>query len=180
MSDSAELRRSVDITLSRSVSTALDVMLTTGGSGFAGGFAGLATAVTSTVYTALVDAISESVANMQIAGFSPDVVSMNPLDWLAINVAKTTTGEYLSGAYLGPMLLELRGLRVVLSPTVAVGKALVIDSTHAEILMVDSFAVEVGYVGDDFTNNLCTLLGELRVIPVFRTVGAMRLITPKA
>ena len=180
MNDSSELRRAVDTTLTRSVNTALDVMLTTGGTGFAGGFATLATAYTSLVYTALVDAISEGVATMQVAGFAPNVVALSPADWLAITVMKATGGEYLSGAYLGAMPSEMRGLRVVLSPSVATGKALLIDSTHAELKIVDNFTVEVGYVGDDFTNNLATILGEMRVIPVFRTVGAMRLITPKA
>jgi hypothetical protein len=179
MNDSAELRRAVDTTLTRSVNTALDVALTTGGNGFAGGFAALATAYTSLVYTALVDAISEGVATMQTAGFAPDVVAVSPADWLAITVMKSTTGEYLSGAYLGAMPAEMRGLRVVLSPSVAAGKALLIDSTHTELLVVDGFMVEVGYVGDDFTNNLATILGEMRAIPVFRTVGSARLITPK-
>jgi hypothetical protein len=180
MNDSAELRRAVDTTLARSVNTALDVALTTGATGFTGGFAGLATAYTSLVYTALVDAISEGVATMQVAGFAPNVVAVSPADWLAITVMKSTTGEYLSGAYLGAMPSEMRGLRVVLSPTVATGKALLMDSAHAELLIVDGFTVEVGYVGDDFTNNLATLLGEMRAIPVFRTAGSMRLITPKA
>lgn len=180
MSDSQELRRAVDNTLSRSVNSALDVALTTGGTGFAGGFAALATASTSLVYTALVDAISEGVAVMQTAGFVPDVVAVSPADWLAITVMKSTTGEYLSGAYLGAMPAEMRGLRVVLSPSVATGKALLVDSMHAELLIVDNFTVEVGYVNDDFTNNLCTILGEMRVVPIFRSAGAMRLITPKA
>lgn len=181
MSDSAELRRAVDTTLFRSVNSALDVALTTGGTGFAGGFAGLATAYTSLVYTALVDSISEGVATMQTAGFAPDVVAVSPADWLAVVVAKGTANDhYLSGNYLGALPAEMRGLRVVLSPTVATGKALLIDSMHCELQVVDGFTVEVGYVGDDFTNNLATLLGEMRVIPVFRTVGAMRLITPKA
>ena len=180
MSDSAELRRAVDRTLSRSVNTALDAVLTTGGTGFAGGFAALATASTSLVYTALVDAISEGVATMQTAGFAPDVVAVSPADWLAVTVMKDSTGQYLSGAYLGRMPSEMRGLRVVLSPTVATGKAILVDSLHCELQVVDSFTVEVGYINDDFTNNLCTILGEMRAIPVFRTVGAMRLITAKA
>ena len=181
MGDSAELKRAVDTTLNRSVNTALDVALTTGGTGFAGGFAGLATAYTSLVYTALVDAISEGVATMQTAGFAPDVVAVSPADWLAITVAKGTANDhYMSGNYLGSLPSAMRGLRVVLSPTVATGKAMLIDSLHCELQVVDQFTVEVGYVGDDFTNNLCTILGETRVIPVFRTVGAMGLITPKA
>lgn len=180
LTDSGELKSAIDNHLRRSVNSALDVALTTGGTGFAGGFAGLATAYTSLVYTALVDAISEGVATMQAAGFAPDTVAVSPADWLSVAVMKSTTGEYLSGAYLGAMPSEMRGLRVVLSPTVATGKALLFDSLHCELQVVDQFTVEVGYENTDFTSNLVTILGETRVIPVFRSVGAMRLLTPKA
>jgi hypothetical protein len=180
MSDSAELRRAVDTTLARSVNLALDVALTTGGTGFAGGFVALATASTSLVYSSLIDAISEGVSAMQSAGFSPSTVALSPADWLAATVMKSTTGEYLSGAFLGTLPAAMRGLKVVLSPTIAAGKALLIDSANVELLVVDAFTIEVAYSGDDFTNNLVTILGETRVIPVMRAVGAMRLITPKA
>ncbi|ABD70549.1 hypothetical protein Rfer_2837 [Rhodoferax ferrireducens T118] len=181
LTDSAELKRSVDITLSRSVGTALDVALVNGATGFAGGFESLATAYTSLVYTALVDAISEGVATMQAAGFNPDVVAVAPADWLAVVVAKGTANDhYLSGNYLGAMPSEMRGLRVVLSPSVDAGKALLLDSAHSELLVVDNFSVQIGYENDDFTKNLVSILGEMRVIPVFRTVGSARLITPKA
>jgi hypothetical protein len=181
MTDSAELKRAIDTTLTRSVNTALDVALTTGGTGFTGGFTALASVSTSLVYDTLVDAISEAVATMQVEGFNPDVVSVNPNDWLAIVVAKGTANDhYLSGNYLGSLPIEMRGLRVVLSPTVAVGTALLIDSAHAELLIVDGFSIEVGYVADDFTENMVTVLGEMRAIPLFRSVGAMRLVTPAA
>lgn len=88
--------------------------------------------------------------------------------------------HYLSGNYLGAMPQEMRGLRVVLSPSVAAGKALLIDSSHFELLVVDDFSVEIAYDGNDFTKNLVTMLGELRAIPIFLTTGAARLITPKA
>jgi hypothetical protein len=181
LSDSAELKRAVDITLSRSVQTALDVALVNGATGFAGGFETLATAYTSLLYTGMADAVSEGVATMQTAGFNPDVVAVNPADWLAVVVAKGTANDhYLSGNYLGAMPIEMRGLRVVLSPSVDAGKALLMDSTHSELLVADGFSIEVAYDGNDFTNNLVTVLGEVRVIPVYRTVGSARLITPKA
>ncbi len=181
LSDSQELARAVETVLLRSVNTALDSVLVQGSVApvFAG-FAPLATAATSLVYTALVDATSEGVAAMQVAGFSPDVVALNPADWLALNVAKGTDGQYLSGSYLAPMPSEMRGLRVVISPSVAAGKSLLIDSSHSELLIVDRFSVEVGTDGNDFTKNLATLLGEMRVVPIFRTVGSARIITPKA
>ncbi|WPC65674.1 phage major capsid protein [Rhodoferax ferrireducens] len=180
LSDSSELKRSVDITLSRSVGTALDVALVNGAVGFAGGFETLATASTSLIYTGLVDAISEGVSVMQTAGFNPNVAALNPVDWLAILVAKGTANDhYLSGNYLGAMPSEMRGLKVILSPSVDAGKALLLDSAHSELLIVNNFTVEIGYVNADFTSNLVSILGEMRVIPVFRTVGSAMLITPK-
>lgn len=180
INDQSELRRAVEVTLNRSVATALDAALVNGATGFTG-FEGLATAYTSLVYTSLVDAISEGVSTMQTAGFSPDVVALNPADWLAITTAKGTANDhYLSGSYLAQIEPVLRGLRVVLSPSIDAGKGLVMDSTHSELLIVEDFTVEVGYAGDDFIKNLAVLLGEMRVIPVFRTVGSARLITPKA
>jgi HK97 family phage major capsid protein len=182
LSDSAELKRAVEVTLARSVASALDAALVNGVAAPAfGGFETLATSYTSLVYTALVDAISEGVATMQTSGFVPDVVALNPADWLAIATAKGTANDhYLSGNYLGAMPMEMRGLRVVLSPSVDAGKGLVIDSTHSELLVADNFTVEIGYSGTQFVQNLATVLGEMRVIPVFRTTGSARLITPKA
>jgi hypothetical protein len=181
LNDSDELRRAVEITLNRSVGVALDAALVNGvvAPAFTG-FEALATASTSAVYTALPDAVSEGVATMQVAGFNPDVVALNPADWLAITVATGTSNDhYLSGSYLGLMPMQMRGLRVVLSPSVNAGTALVMDSTHSELLVVDAFSVEIGFVDQDFTKNLVTILGEMRVIPVFRSVGAARLIPPK-
>lgn len=60
------------------------------------------------------------------------------------------------------------------------GKVMVIDNSHLELLVVDNMTVEVGYENDDFTKNIATILGEMRVIPTFRANGAVRLITPKA
>jgi hypothetical protein len=181
MNDSAALARAVETTLRRSVDTALDVALVNGATGFTGGIETLATAYTSLVYQTMADAVSEGVATMQSSGFNPDVVALSPADWLAVVVKKGTANDhYLSGNYLGAMPQEMRGLRVVLSPSVDTGKALLIDSTHVELLIVDGFSVELAYDGNDFTKNLVTMLGELRVIPIFLTVGAARLITPKA
>lgn len=180
-SDRRELVAAIDNILMREVFISADVLLTNGGTDFSGGFEGLATTYTSLVYTALVDAISEGVATMQLAGFAPDVVVLNPTDWLAITVAKGTSNDhYLSGSYLGALPMEMRTLRVVLSPSIDAGKALLMDSAHSELGVVDQFTVEIAYSSDDFEKNLATMRGEMRVIPVMRTAGSLRFITPKA
>lgn len=181
LGDSAELAMAIDVTLKRSIAAALDTLLNTGTWGGANGLLAHATAYTSLVYTGLADAISEGVATMQTAGFAPNVVAMTPADWLAIVTAKASgSGEYLSGAYLSALPETLRSMRIVLSPTVTSGKALLLDSAHVEMLVCEDMAVEIGTDSDDFTKNIRTILGEMRVIPTFRAVGAARLITPKA
>jgi len=182
LNDSNELRAAVDVTLVRSCATALDAALMAGNVTPAfSGLLTLATAYTSLVYTAMWDAASEAVATMQVAGFQPDTVLLSPADWLAVQTAiNPTSDDYYSGSYLAPLAESLRGLRVVVSPSMTTGKVMVVDSAHIEMLAVDNFSVEVGYENDDFTKNIATLLGEMRVIPVYRATGAARLITPKA
>lgn len=181
LTDSQELQRAIDVTLRRSIAGALDTLLQSGTWGGAAGLLAHATSYTSLVYTGLADAASEAVATMQTAGFVPDTVILTPADWLAITTAKASgSGEYLSGAYLAPLPELLRGMRVVLSPACTAGKIMVADSSQLELLVVDDLTVEIGTDNDDFTKNVRTILGELRAIPAFRAVGAVRLITPKA
>ena len=178
LNDQSELTRAIDVTLRRSIAKALDTALNSGTWGGAAGLLAHATAYTSLVYTGLADAASEGVAQMQEAGFMPDTVVLKPADWLAITTAIASgSGEYLSGPYLAPLPELLRGLKVVLSPAMTAGKVMVVDSSQLELLIVEDLAVEVGTAGDDFTKNVRTILGEMRVIPTFRSVGAARLIT---
>lgn len=180
LNDAAELEQAIDVTLRRSVAMATDALIVAG-SGTWAGLASLGTAYTSLLYTNLADAASEAVATMQEAGFNPDVVAMRPSDWLALQVARGTANDhYLAGSYLAPLPERMRGLRVVLSPSITAGTCHVIDSSQCDLLVVEGFTVEIGTDGDDFTKNLRTILGEARVIPTFRAVGAVRVITPKA
>ena len=148
LGDSAELKYAVEVTLARSIAAAMDDALIKGTTTPAwAGLKPLAIArPPSLIYGCMVDAISEGVSSMQIAGFNPDVVS---------------------------------GLRVILSASLAVGEALVLDSAHTEIQLVDGLKIEVGTQNDQFVKNLVTVLGEMRIIPVFRTVGSAVIVNPK-
>jgi hypothetical protein len=97
-----------------------------------------------------------------------------PRLYLLVLMAMTT------GARRGELPMTLRGLKVVLSPTVSSGKALLLDNAHIELLVAEDLTIEIGTDADDFTRNVRTILGEMRVIPTFRATGAARLITPKA
>ena len=181
LNDSDELKRAIDTTISDSVSRALNEMLLNGSVTPAfGGFNTLGTSFTSLTYTLRADAIAEGISDMQGVGFVPDTLVMSPEGWLAITTQKGSDGHYMTGNYLGETSYIFQGLRVVLAPGIPAGKSMIVDSRHSDLLVVDGFSIELGYTGSQFTENMITILGECRVIPVFRSDGSIRLITPKA
>lgn len=178
-----ELASVIDTHLSNKVLSALDDVLIDGTAVVSWPFDGLealAVDYTSATYTLLHDAIVESAAHMRWVGYEPNMVVLNPMSFLGIALAKDTTGQYLSGAYMGELPAILHGMQVLFSSAVAVGKALVIDGRYIELLVSNDMSVLFAYTGDDFTKNLVTARGEVAVIPVVRDVNALNLVTPKA
>lgn len=179
LADSAQLANGVNVTLARSIAAKLDDVLWNGVAGGFDGYADLATLHEST-FDMLPDAISEAVAVMQVAGFSPDCVALHPTTWTAIVTARGETNDaYLSGNYLGEQAMTLRGLRVVISASVPASRALLLDSSQSEILVVQNPQLEIGYSGDQFSRNLCSALLEIRAIPVFKAVGSAMYVVPQ-
>ncbi len=180
MSDSVELKRAVETTLARSCAAALDTALYSGSVSPAwAGFGALSTTLDSD-FTTLADAVSDVVGVMQLGGFMPDVVCVSPQSWVQIMTLRADSGSglYLSGNYLGMTEPLLRGLRVVMSNSVPLGSALVIDSTHCELVSVQNPVIEFGTINDQFSRNEISCLLEFRVAPVFRTLGCAVLATP--
>ncbi len=95
---------------------------------------------------------------------------LNPTDWARIELTKDTTGRYIIGNPQGTIGPTLWGLPVVATQAIAVDKFL----TGAFRLGAQLFdrwdaRVEVGYVNDDFTRNLVTILAEERLaLAVYR------------
>ncbi len=184
LDDYAELRQQVGAALTEAVQRAMDAMLIGGGAGFTGGLNALATNHVSAVYTRLADAVSEAQMTMIEDGFVPRSVAMRPSSWLGVQLATGgADGLYLAGGYgtgyLDPMPSGLRGLNVALSPAATAGKALLIDPAHVELLDFGSINVIAAMAGNDLTENKLTVLCETRVVPVVRSVKALRLVTPK-
>lgn len=95
---------------------------------------------------------------------------MNPIDWAWIETLKDSTGRYIIGNPQGSIVKTLWGLPVVETQAMAQDKFL----TGAFRLGAQLFdrwdaRVEVGYVNDDFTKNLVTILAEERLaLAVYR------------
>ncbi|MGV0878059.1 phage major capsid protein [Martelella sp. FLE1502] len=95
---------------------------------------------------------------------------LNPIDWTGIEMLKDADGRYIIGNPQGTATPTLWNLPVVSTQAQQQGKFL----TGAFRLGAQLFdrwdaRIEVGYVNDDFTKNLVTILGEERLaLAVYR------------
>lgn len=106
------------------------------------------------------------VAMAQIAGenFSANYIIMNPVDLAAMELTKTSTGEYTLPMFV-PMadgITRVQSVPVVANTGVASGDYLVGDFTKSNLRMREDLNIQVGYINDDFTRNMMTVLCEAR------------------
>lgn len=124
------------------------------------------TAYTATSDDLLVDAINRIKYTMWAAGNMPDTVIVNPADWGAMERTRegANSGTYLYGMPGMNAGMNPFGLNVVLSQYLQAGKVIVARMVDSAVLYNRSGAVvEMGYVGNDFTNNLITIRAEERL-----------------
>lgn len=179
--DSSQLANAVDVNLRRAAALKLDDALVNGvvAPVFAG-LLSLADAVTSS-FVLLPDAISEASAEMAEEGFVSDVVIISPSTWVNTIAARADsgTGEYLvQNGFLNGAEPMIRGHRVVMSSTVPSGMALVCDSAYLELGMSQMPTIDVGLADDDFLKNQMRMRVDLRVIPMIKATGAVKLAVP--
>lgn len=95
---------------------------------------------------------------------------MNPIDWAFIETLKDSEGRYIIGNPQGTASPTLWSLPVVTTQAIAVDKFLTgAFKLGAQVFDRWDARVETGYVNDDFTKNLVTILAEERVaLAVYR------------
>ena len=142
------------------------------GTGAGGELSGLLVAGNHTVYSrgatadTKIDCLRKSMTMLQINNHSvANAIILHPADWEAIELLKTTQGEYLTGnARLGAEN-KLWGVNVI--PTVAMnlGSFITADLANSVVLFQrQETTVEISTSHSDFfTRNLCALLAEERL-----------------
>lgn len=95
---------------------------------------------------------------------------MNPIDWARIELTKDSEGRYIIGNPQGTLSPTLWNLPVVETQAMGVDKFLTgAFKLGAQIFDRWDARVEAGYVNDDFTRNMVTLLAEERLaLAVYR------------
>lgn len=120
---------------------------------------------TANRYDVLIAAIAQVVA----ANFMPDTVVLNPVDFYGMQLIKDKDGRYLIPPFMSNGYYTVGGLRVVPNNGVTAGSFLVGDFKKDNLAIREEFNVQIGYVNDDFTKNLVTILAELRAVNYIKT-----------
>jgi HK97 family phage major capsid protein len=140
-----------------------------------------------------VDAMFKEITKIRAGAFlEPDAIVINPTDWQSIRLAKDSNGQYYGGGPFGFAAYGqgaqspgdttnlagggdmLWGLRVVVTPAIAQGTALVgAFGLSAQVLRREGIRVEsTNSNEDDFKNNLIAIRVEERLgLAVYRPAG---------
>lgn len=92
--------------------------------------------------------------------FRPNALILNPVDFSTILSAKATDGSYL----FEEIERRLPNLQIIQSTNVTAGNFVIGDFNYMHIRDWQPAEISVGWVNDDFTNNLVTVVAEERVI----------------
>ena len=131
----------------------------------AGSFAGAIEAANNS------DVLRVGIAQIANNNFMANYILMNPEDSAAMQLTKTSTGEYTYPMFIeGPDgITRVKGIPVVENSGVTAGTFLIGDFSRSNLRIREEMNISVGYVDDDFTNNLMTVLCEARACHFVKT-----------
>ena len=110
--------------------------------------------------------MSVAIAQIQTGLFNANYIVLHPEDAVKMQLNKTTTGEYTYAMqYVDANgVTRVKGIPVVENTGMTAGTFLVGDFTKSNLRIREDLNIQVGYVNDDFTKNLMTILCEARAV----------------
>ena len=123
------------------------------------------TAYTPVTGANLADSINKAKYALWATGNAPDTVIVNPADWSVMELTRDgSTGVYLYGTPGTIAGMTPFGVQVVLSNHMPAGYFLIGNLAGAtNLFQRQGTTVEMGYINEDFTNNLVTIRAEERL-----------------
>lgn len=122
----------------------------------------------------MLDTVQLALLQSALAEYPANGVIMHPADWARITMLKDADGNYIMGQPGSTIAQRLWGLPVITTQAIDVDKFLVGDFRRAATLYDRwSARVETGYVNDDFTRNLVTVLAEERLAQAIKAPKAL-------
>ena len=115
------------------------------------------------------DVIRVAINQVEANGFVVNYVVMNPTDVASMDLAKDGEGRYLMPPFIASGMNSVKGVPIIANIGMPQGTFLVGDFTKANVRIRKDAAISVGYVNDDFTRNLVTILAEMRLVLYVKT-----------
>lgn len=112
------------------------------------------------------DVLRVAIAQIAQANFEANGIILNPADAAALQLTKSSTGEYTYPVYepQADGTIRIKGVPVIENNLVPAGDFYVGDWTKSNLRIREDMNIQVGYVNDDFTKNLVTILAEMRAV----------------
>lgn len=111
------------------------------------------------------DVLRVAIAQIANNNFMANYILLNPEDAAQMDLTKDANGQY---TYMAVITMDgvtrVKNVPVIENPGVPVGQYYVGDFTKSNLRIRENINVQVGYVNDDFTKNLVTILAEMRAV----------------
>ena len=117
------------------------------------------------------DVLRVAIAQVEVALFQVNYILMHPTDIAKFDVTKTSAGEYTQPMIYTDLngVKRYNGIEIISNTGIAVGTFLVGDFTKSNLRIREEMNIQVGFVNDDFTKNLFTVLAEARATHYVKT-----------
>jgi HK97 family phage major capsid protein len=117
------------------------------------------------------DVLRVAIQQVEVALFQVNYIVMHPTDIAKFDVNKTSTGEYTQPMIYTDLngVKRYNGIEIISNTGIAVGTFLVGDFTKSNLRIREEMNIQVGFVNDDFTKNLFTVLAEARATHYVKT-----------
>lgn len=109
------------------------------------------------------DAIRAAITQPISLNFRTNYAFINPIDAANMDLTKNTQGSYIIPPFQSATGLVIAGVPIVETNQMPVGTLFVGDMTKFVVRNYKSFAIQYGWVNDDFELNLVTIIGERRL-----------------
>jgi HK97 family phage major capsid protein len=117
------------------------------------------------------DAIRAAIAQLQSLNFTDNLAGfINPIDAANMDLSKSADdGHYLLPPFVSASGLLVAGTPIYIDNNIPVGNLLIGDMTKYKIWMYENLTVRFGLNGDDFSENMVTVIAEMRFHQTFST-----------
>lgn len=116
-------------------------------------------------------AIRAGAAQIRSLKFTPNAAFVNPIDGANMDLKKGANGQYVLPPFTTADGQRIGAMRIVESDEIPVGKVLIGDMRRFHIRYYKGIRVEIGLDGNDFSENMRTIIVERRLHAYVKSVN---------